>query len=63
MIVKKTVVLRSSITKIPLAYEYDSQSKSVVLVEGFKYKIFSKGAIDLVDLTTNLVEPIVIIPS
>lgn len=54
MIIKKQVSTNKSITiDIPISYEYDSNSSSIVLLDGYKYEIFYRNfkTTDTIDLT------------
>ena len=56
MIINKTVTLNNSCNiDIPLSYEYDSNSNSIVLLAGYKYQIMydNEKTIDNIDLIGN----------
>jgi len=54
VIIKKQINTNKKISfDIPISYEYDSSSSSIVLLDGYKYEIFYSNfkTTDIVDLT------------
>lgn len=54
MIIKKQVATTQKINiDVPISYEYDSSSSSIVLLDGYKYEIYYSNykTTDIIDLT------------
>lgn len=53
MIIKRTASTSKSIYYKPLAYEYNSIRKSVILLKEYVYTVFIDGKTEIVDLKTQ----------